>query len=49
VISTKTVVAIVVDFSVMCETEGDIGMIVMPFGSVAVAEVVVFSNLLCSL
>jgi hypothetical protein len=49
VTSTKTVEGIVVDFSVMEDTEAVIGMIVMPPGSVAVAELVVFSNLPCSL
>jgi len=49
VTSTKTVVAIVVDFCVIYETERDIGMIVIRFGSVAVVELVVFSNLFCSL
>jgi hypothetical protein len=43
------VVGIVVDFSVMEETEAVIGMIVTPSGSDAVAELVPFSILLCSL
>lgn len=42
-------VGIVVDCSVIKETEAVIGMIVMASGSVAVAELVVFSNLLCIL
>lgn len=49
VTSTKRVVATVVDFSVMKATDFDIGMIVMRFGSVEVADLVVFSNLLCNL
>lgn len=38
-----------VDFSVMEDTEAVNGMIVMPSGSVVVAEFVAFSNLLCNL